>query len=159
MNVPSPHFEPADEVPAPETARAGELGAVAEPRAVETSPMTVKVIAALGLLFTLAAIGHLMYQAATKSPTPPTVEFTVDGVASSGAGYVVTFRVFNHGSITAELLSVRGLLLDADQQPVETSEMTFDYLPPGGTRHGGLFFASNPADYDLDLRALGYQQP
>ena len=43
--------------------------------------------------------------------------------------------------------------------PIETSEATMDYLPPGSEREGGLFFSRDPRRYEVRLRAKGYVDP
>ena len=42
---------------------------------------------------------------------------------------------------------------------VETSEATIDYLAPGSTRSGGLFFARDPERAIIELRAGGFVAP
>ena len=125
----------------------------------QAAGVTVWIMAALGLVFTLGTIFYLLYQATTEEPVPPTIEITIDSVTENGDGYLVSFRARNHGTITAEMLFVRGSLLDAQRQTVEVSEMVFDYLPAAAEQRGGLFFLANPANYELSVRPQGYQQP
>ncbi len=73
-------------------------------------------------------------------------------------GYLVEVRLRNVGDATAAKLKVRGLLMNG-QQAVEDSEATFDYLPRRSEREGGLFFTNNPQDYQLVIRAEGYEKP
>ena len=42
---------------------------------------------------------------------------------------------------------------------IETSDITFDYVPGHAERKGGLFFRQDPRMHKLELRALGYQTP
>ena len=42
---------------------------------------------------------------------------------------------------------------------VETSEMSFKFLPPRSPRKGGLYFSRDPRQFSLRLTALGYEAP
>jgi uncharacterized protein (TIGR02588 family) len=37
--------------------------------------------------------------------------------------------------------------------------VTIDYVPSRSSRKAGLFFMRDPREFDLSLRALGYQSP
>lgn len=116
------------------------------------------VIAGVGAVVVLAAAAIMLYEAATTTSTPPEVELVVDSITGYEHGWVVEFRARNHGSETAADLIVEGEL-SADTGTVEKSSMTFRYVPGESTRHGGLVFTHDPARFDLELRATGYDRP
>lgn len=128
-----------------------------EPRGTPTSPVEW-MIAAAGGAVVLAAAAIMLYEAATSTPSPPELEMLVDSVVTSEHGWVVEFRARNHGSETAAELVVEGEL-SADTGTVETSTMTFRYVPGRATRRGGLVFTHDPSAYDLEIRATGYDRP
>lgn len=115
------------------------------------------VIAAVGLLLVAAAIGFLGYEAFTGGNAPPNVSIEVIRVTRSSGGYLVTLAVRNTGDETAAELGIEGTVARPSQEP-ETSDVTFDYLPPDSVREGGLFFTHNPKGA-LTLRVLGFREP
>lgn len=122
-----------------------------------TSPLEWAV-AALGLVLIVGAIGYLAYFALTTRPEPPSVFVTRQSVAPSGNGYVVTITADNRGTSTAAAVTVEGTLLQ-NGTPIETSEVTLDYLPRLSERQAGLFFTHDPSQYRLELRPKGYTEP
>ena len=61
------------------------------------------------------------------------------------------------GDEAAAELGVEGTI-ERGGQPLETSETTFDFVPSGSVREGGLFFTEDPRGA-LTLRSLGYREP
>lgn len=116
------------------------------------------VVAALGLALLAAAIGYLVYFAVTTAAGPPAVVFERGPVARSGDGYVVGVVIRNEGASTASAVEIEGTLM-RNGVTVETSTATLDYLPRFSSRRAGLFFASDPRDGTLQLRANGYSEP
>jgi uncharacterized protein (TIGR02588 family) len=66
--------------------------------------------------------------------------------------------VINEGGTTAAGLTVEGELRDGTES-VETSDSTIDYVPSHSERQGGLFFTLDPGEYEVQLRAKGYEMP
>lgn len=75
------------------------------------------------------------------------------------SGYLVQFNAFNEGGSTAEGVVIEGKLRRGPDPAVETSHTTLDYLPSHSELKGGLFFTQDPRQFDLQLRALGYEVP
>lgn len=122
------------------------------------TPLLEWLLAIVGLILVVSSVGFLLYQAATGDETPPDVTVEVEVVTPAGHGYLVQFRAVNQGETTAKGLIIEGQLAEAGQE-VEKSETTLDYIPARSEREGGLFFTENPDQFEIQLRALGYEQP
>lgn len=121
-------------------------------------PLYEWVVAVLGLLVVLYALGFLTYEAVAGDTSVPEPLIRVTGVHKVRGGYLAQLEAFNRGGDTAAGLTVEGTLKQNDRD-VETSEVTLDYLPGQSLREAGLFFSEDPRRYRLELRALGYQEP
>lgn len=126
-------------------------------REAKSNSVLEYVVAAIGLLFVIAAIGFMSYKAFTHGDQPPMISLRVVQVERSSGGYLVSIEARNTGDDTAAELGVEGTVERPGQEP-ETSETTFDYLPPDSVREGGLFFSENPGGA-LTLRVLSYREP
>lgn len=115
-------------------------------------------IALLGLVLVLGSIAFLLYEAAAGDSSPPDVTVRVESVLATRNGFLVRFRAVNEGGTTAEGLTVEGVLRSGAES-VETSNTTLQYVPAHSEREGGLFFTSDPRQYELQVRAKGYEQP
>jgi len=122
------------------------------------TPVWEWIIAAIGLILVSGAVGTMVYRAATEEPTPPNLSFTVDSIEPTDSGYLVKFSVKNTGNRTAAGLTVEGTLKNGEEN-AETSTAAFTYAPANSVRQGGFFFAKNPNDFTLKIRALGYEKP
>lgn len=89
---------------------------------------------------------------------PPDIRVKVASVAPSSSGYLVRLEASNAGRRTAAGVEVEGRLEEGGRT-VETSRVTFDYIPRGSAARGGLWFARDPAGYALTVRAIGYREP
>lgn len=116
------------------------------------------VVAAIGLLLVVGSIGFMVYEGIWGDHSPPAVRIQLDSIAATENGYLVRFRATNSGGSTAEGLTIEGQL-SKDDQNVETTETTLDYLPSHSVRKGGLFFTRDPRQFELSIRALGYEEP
>jgi uncharacterized protein (TIGR02588 family) len=115
------------------------------------------VIAGLGLALVLAALGFMGYRALADDNRPPEISLEVLRVTRSSGGYLVLLEARNSGDETAAELTVEGTVERPGQEP-ETSEVTFDFVPPDSVREGGLFFQADP-EGALTLKLLGYREP
>lgn len=122
------------------------------------TPLLEWLMAFLGLILVAGSIGFLLYQAITTGDSPPNIIVRTSSTTPIENGYLVTFQVTNQGESTAKGLVVEGQLKN-DKGEVETSETTLDYVPARSEREGGLFFTQNPEQFELQLRAVGYEQP
>lgn len=122
------------------------------------TPVWEWIIAAFGLILVVAATGTTLYRAVTEESTPPILEFSVEAIVPTANGYLVEFRVKNTGNQTAAGLAIEGELKRGEES-VETSTATLAYAPANSQREGGLFFTKNPSDFELNIRASGYEKP
>jgi len=125
------------------------------------TPVWEWIIAAVGFILVVAALGTTLYRAVIEESTPPILEISVEAIVPTANGYLVNFSVKNNGNQTAAGLTVEGeLKTDAEgAESVETSSATLAYAPANSRREGGLFFSKNPNEYRLEIRAKGYEKP
>ena len=116
------------------------------------------IVAAIGLLLVSGAIGFLIYRGATKGDLPPKFKIEVLSIVKADENYLVNFRIFNSGEITAAALTIEGELKSGETSE-ETSDVTLTYVPSQSERRGGLIFTKNPNEYQMQIRAKGYEQP
>jgi uncharacterized protein (TIGR02588 family) len=121
-------------------------------------PLWEWVSAAIGLAIVLGVLGFLLYEAVGGSRLPPDVSLSIDSVAQSANGYLVKLTAINRGGSTAEGVIVEGELRNGSEL-VERSQTTLDYLPPHSKKRAGFFFTRDPRLYELQVRALGYEEP
>ncbi len=116
------------------------------------------VVAGAGFLLVAATVGFFLYQAFTDNDAPAEIVIETGEIVNNAGGYLVPIEVTNLGGEVAAGLLVEGVLLDGDTV-VETSSATFDYVPVGSLRHGGLIFREDPRAYELEVQARGYALP
>jgi uncharacterized protein (TIGR02588 family) len=121
-------------------------------------PVTEWVVAAIGAALVAATIGYLVWLAISRDEASPDVRVVEAGVVEVQDGWLVKFRAANVGGQAAAELLVEGELA-GPEGVLETSEATIDYLPPRSEREGGLFFARDPREHEVRLRAKGYVDP
>ena len=125
---------------------------------IKDAPLWMWGIGLLGLVLVLGSIGFMLYQAAAGDSSPPDVTVRVGSILPIRNGFLGEFRAINEGGSTAEGLTVEGELRKGTES-VETSNTTIEYVPSHSEREGGLFFRSDPRQYELRLRATGYEKP
>ena len=124
----------------------------------EEPPIWEEVMGAVGLILFLLIVGFLVYEA-VQPKTPPEIEVSAGEISTTPGGWLVEVRAENRGDSPAAGVIVEGSLLDPAGEPVETVEVTLDYLPELSTRLAGIYFAKDPARFRLELRAKGYVNP
>jgi uncharacterized protein (TIGR02588 family) len=117
------------------------------------------VSAGVGFVLVAAALGLLIYKAIWRDVSPPEVTVRVISVVPMKNGFLVQFNAVNQGGSTAEGVVIEGQLRRGPDTTVETSHTTLQYLPSHSELKGGLFFTHDPRQFDLQLRALGYEEP
>ena len=115
------------------------------------------IVAAVGLLGVLGAVGFMVFQALITQDRPPNIELRVVSVQDVQGGYLALIEARNRGDEAAAELGVEGAI-EQNGREVETSETTFDFVPSGSVREGGLFFTEDPRGA-LTLRSVGYREP
>lgn len=122
------------------------------------TPVVEWIFATAGLILVVAAIGTTFYRALTETSSPPILEINVVKSVPTAHGYLIEFRVTNSSNQTAAGLTIEGTLKKG-QEIEETSTTTLTYAPANSVRYGGLYFSKNPNDFELQMRALGYEKP
>jgi uncharacterized protein (TIGR02588 family) len=125
---------------------------------IDDAPLWIWIIGLLGLALVLSSIAFMLYESAMGDTSPPDVSIRVEAIESTRTGFLVTFRAVNEGGSTAAGLTIEGTLMNGTES-IETSNTTIEYLPSQSEREGGLFFTLDPRQYDLQLRATGYEVP
>lgn len=115
-------------------------------------------VAAVGLVLVVGTIGYMLYHAIAGGNAPPQIEVEVMSIEQSGEGFLVSFTATNQGDMAAADVVIEGQLRD-DSGILETSAATFAYVPAGSTREGGLYFAQDPRQFRLEVRAKGFERP
>lgn len=123
------------------------------------APLLEWISAAIGLALTLAIVVLIGKESVNGETTePPAIEVRAGRITAMPAGFIVEVTAVNHSGGSAAAVEVEGALMQG-AAPVETSSLTFDYVPGRAERKGGLFFTQDPRRHRLQLRALGYQEP
>ena len=122
------------------------------------TPALEWVVAVLGSLLVIGAIGFLFYSAVVQTDIPPILIVKKESVTAIEGGFLVKFSLENKGENNAGAVAVEGKLLDGEKE-IETSSASVSYAPSNSRREGGLFFTKDPEGFKLELRALGYEKP
>jgi uncharacterized protein (TIGR02588 family) len=125
---------------------------------LDDAPLWMWGIGLLGLVLVLGSIGFALYEAVAGDSSPPDVTVQMMEILPAQNGFLVEFRVINEGGTTAAGLTVEGELRNG-AEIMEASDTTVEYVPSHSEREGGLFFTLDPRQYDLQLRAKGYETP
>jgi uncharacterized protein (TIGR02588 family) len=116
------------------------------------------ITAAIGTVLLLLLLAFLIHQSLYGSKAPAEIRVTAGKVISQNDGYLVKFFARNIGDEPAAAVSIQGQLKTNANQ-ADTSQTVIDYIPGQSERAGGLFFRSKPSLSNLEIRALGYQDP
>ena len=115
-------------------------------------------VAGAGGLLVALTVGFFLYQALTRDDGPAELVIATGEVVATAGGFLLPVEVSNHGREVAAGLLVEGTLL-AGETAVESSSLTFDYVPVGSARRGRLLFRADPRQYELEVQARGYALP
>ncbi|CAN7618147.1 TIGR02588 family protein [Phenylobacterium sp. LjRoot164] len=139
---------------APQKGRAATKPAAAESG---STPALEWGSATLGALLLFATLGFLLWDALSGRDAPPDLKVSALAVRAVEGGHLVEFRVENGGDRPAAQVEVEGELSSGGEP--DTAGATFDYVPAGSARTGGLFFREDPRQGALTLTAKGYADP
>ena len=102
-----------------------------------TRPMLQWLMAAVGAVVTLTAVGIVVWEA-LQPPSPPALNARIVAIQPTAAGHVATVRVRNDGDDTAAAVDIEGVLGD------QTATATLDYVPAHGHARAYLRFDGDP---------------
>ncbi len=116
---------------------------------------------AVGLVLVLSALVYLVYDGATMTSDPPSIEVRLGVPEQRTHNFVVPVTVTNHGDTTAEGVTVEVLFESdgASGEPAARGELTIAFLPRRATREGFVTFQRDPRGARLTARVLGYEKP
>lgn len=127
-----------------------------------TAPFWEKAAGALGLGLVLLIIGYLTFEALSPQ-LPPDILVRQEAVTRTNQGFLVQIRATNVGDQAAASVVVEAILQtpDAapDAEPVESGEVTFNFVPAGSSRRAGIVFTRNPDEYALDFQVKSFVNP
>lgn len=115
-------------------------------------------VAGAGFLLVALTVGFFVYQALSRNDAPAEIVIETGEIVGTAGGFLLPIEVINHGREVAAGLLIEGALLDGETE-VETSSVTFDYVPVGSTRRGRLLFREDPRQYEVEVQARGYALP
>jgi uncharacterized protein (TIGR02588 family) len=116
------------------------------------------VCATIGFVLVAGTVAFLGNEALQGRNRPPDISIRTDEIVSLERGFLVRITAVNHGDRTAASVKVEGELR-TDASTVETTEMTFQYVPGRSERKGGLFFVQDPRRLQLVVTPRGYEEP
>ncbi|MBC8130052.1 MAG: TIGR02588 family protein [Rhizobiaceae bacterium] len=120
--------------------------------------MTEWICAGLGAIITVATFAVVALDLPGARADIPDIRVTVKGIEPANEGFVVRIRARNVSDTTAAAFEIEGTL-KRGSEIVETSHVTFDYVPRGSEENGGLWFRQDPRNLELLVRPTGYQEP
>ena len=121
-------------------------------------PFLEWLMAGIGLILVVGALGFIIYEAANNGHKPPILKISYSVAEKNEAGYLIKFEVENSGDETAADVVIEGKLIKGAEE-IEMSSATFDYAPSNSKRNGGLYFKNNPQEFDFEISPKGYQKP
>ncbi len=125
----------------------------------KTSPPVWEwLVAAMGFIIVSVAIGMTLYRGAVQENSPPNIQISLKSVSQKSQGFLVEFELSNTGNRAASAVNVEGEL-KTNGETVETRTMTMAYAPSNSKRSGGLIFSKDPSIYDVEIRAVGFEDP
>lgn len=122
------------------------------------TPISEWLVAAVGLIMVISTVGYMLYHGMVGDSSPPDVVVRVEAIVAVHSGHLVTIRLTNHGGATAQGVVVEGALWNGTEH-VETSHTEIDYAAAHSEAQAGLFFTHDPRQFELRVRALGYEIP
>ncbi len=141
-----------------ENSKSEKTGENSSDGAKQKTPLLEWIVAGIGLILVVGAIGFMLYQAVSSTSAPPVIEIKVESAVANKTGYLVVFEARNTGEQTASNVAIEGEIKNGDES-VEKSGVAMDYIPSHSVRKGGLYFTKNPQPFDLQVRAEGYEKP
>jgi uncharacterized protein (TIGR02588 family) len=126
----------------------------------QETPFWEQIAGFIGLLLVLGVLGFLIYEG-IQPQTEAEIVTEVKSISPQPGGYLVSFEASNRGHSTAAGVLVEGALYDLanPDEPIETAEVTFDYIPDQSDRTGSFVFEHDPRQYDLRIQVKGFMDP
>jgi uncharacterized protein (TIGR02588 family) len=121
-------------------------------------PLSEWIAAIIGAALVVASIGVLVYTAVTTADAPARLSLRVVSIENAGEEFLVQIEIANNGGSTAADAHIEAELRQ-QEEVVQRSETTVDFVPPNSTRRAAVLFSQDPRARTLKLRTLGYRDP
>ncbi|MEM8503860.1 MAG: TIGR02588 family protein [Cyanobacteria bacterium P01_D01_bin.1] len=128
----------------------------AQPESRSTAERVSFLIALTILLGIIVSVGYLWVS--DRNQTPPVLEISTDSIEQRKSSYYVPFAITNLGGKTAATVQIVAELR-IDNEIVESSEQTIDFLSREEEAEGAFIFTRNPSEGELTVKVTSYLDP
>ena len=132
---------------------------MAQRKSLPNIPLIEWVVGGIGLVLVTSMIGLLAYEGLAGDGSPPDVVLKIQSRHHQQQSHAISVTVMNQGGEPASALKIQGELLDEQGSVVESAMSEIDYLPARSEREAGLIFTRPTENFQVKLRALGYEKP
>ena len=124
----------------------------------ERTPLLEWIFAAVGLILVASSIGYIAYYSATSKEKPPEIQVEIVSIKNISNGYLVEFKASNKGEKAAASVQIEGKISEGESE-IESKNATLDYIASDSEQRGGLYFSKDPNAHNLEVKAIGYENP
>jgi uncharacterized protein (TIGR02588 family) len=111
-------------------------------------PVLEWIFATAGAVIVVGMMTFNLVRAINDEEAPPDIQVAVEEQLKSSQGFLLQIKASNVGGTSAAGVVIEGTLSENGKE-LETSAVTFDYVPPHSGQKGGLFFTHDPKRYEL----------
>jgi uncharacterized protein (TIGR02588 family) len=122
------------------------------------TPLWEKLVGLVGFVLICLTVIYLVWSAFSNTHKPPNIQFSVVSIEALEDQYLVLVDVKNSGDKTASELNLEGRLVSPNGH-LQRSTTQVSYLAPDSNQRVGFYFTSDPAQGELTLSPMGYQEP
>jgi uncharacterized protein (TIGR02588 family) len=123
------------------------------------TPLLEWISAAIGAAIAITLLAFIAAEAVRSVPeAPPVLEVRPTALKGRQGLYIVEVTVANRSGQTAAAVNIEGELRQGGTS-VEKSSATLSYVPGFSEREAGLIFSRDPRQFQLQVRATGYEKP
>jgi len=122
-------------------------------------PLIEWIVGGIGLVLVTSMIALLAYEEIAGDSSPPDVVLKIQSRHHLQQNQVISVTVMNQGGEPASTVKIQGELLNEQGDVVESALSEIDYLPARSEREAGLIFTRPTENFQVKLRALGYEKP
>lgn len=117
------------------------------------------IVFGVGLALVVSTLGYLVYDAATISDAPPSIEVRVGEPEQRPHNFIVPVTLINHGDQIAEGVQIE-VVLESNGEEKERGEFAVAFLPRRSMREGWVAFQTDPRTVErIKARVMGYEKP
>ena len=117
------------------------------------------IVFGVSLILVVSTLGYLIYDVATFSEAPPSIELQVGTPQPRSNHFFVPVSATNRGDETAESVHIE-VVLETGGKEQESGEFQIAFLPRHSTRSGWVTFETDPRTVEqMKARVLGFEKP